>query len=227
MYPNGRPLEEEQEELLLSLIKHHTIKMYGGVKVFLIISYIRIILKLCMKLTRQWIIRLNYIHISCKSLIVKLDNLGCEDGKHTLQHIAHSVDTGKRMHIVRQNIFRISSGDTAPHIFNFGTGYRWVVSFMPQLLYPWQRASGIHCIGGCVGTIAGLDALEKIIFPLLWIESWLPNCSTHSLVTVQTKLLLTERVQKMHSTGLGVQCNSWQWLVLGTWLLPYFPYFEK
>jgi len=42
--------------------------------------------------------------------------------------------------------------------FNLGT--RYVVSAMPQLLYPWERSS-THCIGGWVGPRAGLFGCGK------------------------------------------------------------------
>jgi len=36
-------------------------------------------------------------------------------------------------------IFWGSEG-TAPHILNCGTRWRWVVKFMPQMVYSWGRA---------------------------------------------------------------------------------------
>jgi hypothetical protein len=36
-----------------------------------------------------------------------------------------------------------------------------VVSFTPRPLYPRERASGTHCIGGWVDPRAGLDDMEK------------------------------------------------------------------
>jgi hypothetical protein len=40
-------------------------------------------------------------------------------------------------------------------------GGEWWVSFVPRPLYLRERAPGTHWIGGWVGPIVGLDALEK------------------------------------------------------------------
>jgi hypothetical protein len=48
------------------------------------------------------------------------------------------------------------SGGIAPRILDLGTRLRWVVSFTPRPLYPRERASGTHWIGGWVGLRAGL-----------------------------------------------------------------------
>jgi len=46
------------------------------------------------------------------------------------------------------------SGDIDPCILNFGTGWRWVVSFTP-----WDKDLGTPWLGGSVGPRAGLDAV--------------------------------------------------------------------
>jgi mannosyltransferase OCH1-like enzyme len=37
----------------------------------------------------------------------------------------------------------------------------WIVSFTSQPLYPWERGSGTHWIGGWVGPRTGLDTVSK------------------------------------------------------------------
>ena len=44
--------------------------------------------------------------------------------------------------------------------FNLGAGWGWVVNAMPRLLYLRERP-GTHCIGGWVGSRAGLDGCGK------------------------------------------------------------------
>jgi hypothetical protein len=44
-------------------------------------------------------------------------------------------------------------------ILDLGIRRRWVISFTPPS--PRERAPGTHRIGGWVGPIAGLDAVEK------------------------------------------------------------------
>jgi hypothetical protein len=53
---------------------------------------------------------------------------------------------------------------TAPYILNFGTGWRWVVSFTPRLFCPGERIPSSNYKGGCVGLRAGLNVVEK--YPL-------------------------------------------------------------
>jgi hypothetical protein len=48
-----------------------------------------------------------------------------------------------------------------PRFHEFGTSWRWVVSFRPLPLYLEERAPGTHWIGGWVGPRAGLDDVEK------------------------------------------------------------------
>jgi hypothetical protein len=49
----------------------------------------------------------------------------------------------------------------APYFLDFGTRWRWMVSFTLRLLYPWERTLGVHWIGGWVDPRAGLDDAEK------------------------------------------------------------------
>jgi hypothetical protein len=49
--------------------------------------------------------------------------------------------------------------------FDLGTRWRWVVSFTPRPLYPGERASDTHWIGGWVGPRAVLDAAVKRKIP--------------------------------------------------------------
>jgi len=53
------------------------------------------------------------------------------------------------------------SGSIAPHILEFGSGYRWAASFTPMPLYPRETAPGIHWKGGWEGPRAGLDTVVK------------------------------------------------------------------
>jgi hypothetical protein len=56
---------------------------------------------------------------------------------------------------------RVGNGCIDPHFLDLGTSWRWVVSFTPRPLYPLERASGTHCIGGWVDPRGGLDSMEK------------------------------------------------------------------
>jgi hypothetical protein len=47
-----------------------------------------------------------------------------------------------------------------PHFLDFGTSWRWMVSFTPLPLYPRERALGTHFIGGWVDPRAGLDDMD-------------------------------------------------------------------
>jgi hypothetical protein len=51
--------------------------------------------------------------------------------------------------------------DVYPRFLDLGTSWRCVVSFTPRPLYPRERASGTHFIGGWVDPRAGLDDVEK------------------------------------------------------------------
>jgi hypothetical protein len=64
------------------------------------------------------------------------------------------------------------NGGIAPHILNLNTRLEWVVRFTPQPLYPGERISGTHWVGGLVGPKAGLDAGIK------------PRSSSPSLITL-------------------------------------------
>lgn len=57
-------------------------------------------------------------------------------------------------------------------LLNLGTIWRWVVSFKPQLLYPWWRSPWCMCgrkLGG-LQRWSGCCAQEENLLPLLWIE---------------------------------------------------------
>jgi hypothetical protein len=60
---------------------------------------------------------------------------------------------------------------------DLGVRWRWVVSFMPWLLYPRERAPGTHWIGGWVGPRASLDVL--IIVAIFLIFFLLTNSNLH------------------------------------------------
>jgi hypothetical protein len=48
---------------------------------------------------------------------------------------------------------------------------RWLISFTPLPLYPWERAPGTHCIGGWEGPRACLnDTVKWELFTLLGLE---------------------------------------------------------
>jgi hypothetical protein len=73
------------------------------------------------------------------------------------------------------------SGCIDPHVIDFSTTWRWAVSFMPQPLYPGERAPGTHCIGSWMGLRAGLDDVEKRKFLTLpGLEHQPPGHPTHS-----------------------------------------------
>jgi len=46
-------------------------------------------------------------------------------------------------------------------LINLNTRWRRVFDFMPYPIYPQERASHTHSIGGCVEFRAGQDTLEK------------------------------------------------------------------
>ena len=51
---------------------------------------------------------------------------------------------------------RTQRGSIAYSFFNLGTRWGWVVNASPQSLYLRERL-GTHCVGGWVGSRAGLD----------------------------------------------------------------------
>jgi hypothetical protein len=53
-------------------------------------------------------------------------------------------------------------GGKAPLILKFGTRWRWVVSLMLRLLYPWRQSPSVCWIRSWKGPRAGLDALVRI-----------------------------------------------------------------
>jgi hypothetical protein len=55
-------------------------------------------------------------------------------------------------------------------IVDLGTRWRWVVRFTPRTIYPLGKSRSCHCIGGWVGPIVALDAVEKREITLPGIE---------------------------------------------------------
>jgi hypothetical protein len=52
-------------------------------------------------------------------------------------------------------------GGVDPRFLDLGISWRWVVSFTLRPLYPWERATGTHWIGGWMGPRAGLDDVDR------------------------------------------------------------------
>jgi hypothetical protein len=79
------------------------------------------------------------------------------------------------------------NGGIVSCILNTGIRWRWVVSFMPWLLYPWYP-----WIGGCAGPRAALDvkAKRKKSLPVLGIKPGHPACSLVTKLTELPQLLL-------------------------------------
>jgi hypothetical protein len=46
-------------------------------------------------------------------------------------------------------------------ILHLDTGWWWLLKLMPLSFYPRGMSSGTHCIGGCVGPTADVEAVEK------------------------------------------------------------------
>jgi len=57
------------------------------------------------------------------------------------------------------------SGGITLRLLDLSTRWRWVVSFMPQPLYPWGKSPDTQWTGGWVGPRAGLDAVVKRRIP--------------------------------------------------------------
>jgi hypothetical protein len=71
-------------------------------------------------------------------------------------------------------------------ILDLGIRWRRVVSFTPRHLYSRrERAPGTHWVGSWVGPRAGLDDVEKNLFPLPGIE---PRSSRPQPITIPTEL---------------------------------------
>jgi hypothetical protein len=51
---------------------------------------------------------------------------------------------------------------------------------------PGESAPGTYCIGGWMGSITGLDAMEKTVFPLPGIEPRLLGLSVYNLVAISS-----------------------------------------
>jgi hypothetical protein len=60
-----------------------------------------------------------------------------------------------------------------PCFLSLGTRWRWVVSFVSLSLYPMERTSGTHWIGGWVGPRAGLDDMEWLNTSFNMAAIWL------------------------------------------------------
>ena len=58
----------------------------------------------------------------------------------------------------------LGSRGIAPLIHDLSTRWKWVVRFMPQLLYPLGKNPSTHWIGGWVDANAGLDILPLPAF---------------------------------------------------------------
>jgi len=73
----------------------------------------------------------------------------------------------------------------APCICNIGTRWRWVVSFMTQLLYPQRKSPSTHWIGGWAGPRAGIDTGVKRKDPNPCQESNVshPACTPITILT--------------------------------------------
>jgi hypothetical protein len=77
-------------------------------------------------------------------------------------------------------------------ILDLGTSWRWVVKFMARPLYPIERASDTHWIGGCVGPRICLDNVERRkILPLLELELWPLGRPTNSQSLYRPRYLIT------------------------------------
>ena len=104
---------------------------------------------------------------------LKPENFNCMH-HHELQHSTYSKKSSKvkvlRKQWYNENYkkakvkFR-STHATKAYILNLSTRWRWVVSFMPQLLYPSETVPGTHWIGSWMVPTAGLGFLEKTKIP--------------------------------------------------------------
>jgi hypothetical protein len=73
------------------------------------------------------------------------------------------------------------SGCLDPRFLDLDTSWRWVVSFTPRSLYPWERAPSTRWIGGWVGPRASLDYTKKrkfLTLPGLKLQPL--SCPAHS-----------------------------------------------
>jgi len=55
----------------------------------------------------------------------------------------------------------VESAGTTPQILNIRVILRWVICFMPKLLYPWEKISKTYWLESWVGPTAGLNTSEK------------------------------------------------------------------
>jgi hypothetical protein len=62
------------------------------------------------------------------------------------------------MHIIK--VYTVSRGTTLP-IINFGTRWRWGVSFVPRPPHLRGKARGVHWTQGCTGCTVGLYVLQE------------------------------------------------------------------
>jgi hypothetical protein len=123
-------------------------------------------------------------------------------------------------------------------ILNLGTGWRWVVSFTLQPIFPGEIVPCTHRIGGLVGFRDGLDAVEaRKILPLPEIELrpsssypvTIPTELSRSEGKVKSSLCLTNYALR-HEDVWGSGCidqrlfdlgTSWRWVVSFTSRLLY------
>jgi hypothetical protein len=116
--------------------------------------------------------------------IVRLSNTGLQDGKWMLCPVRHRIGSVAETSLQSETLVRYrivpkvkvkslcltkhhamktywGSGRIAPCSLNLVTRLRLVVSFTPRPLYPRERSSDTHCIGGWMGPRAGLDRVAR------------------------------------------------------------------
>jgi hypothetical protein len=99
------------------------------------------------------------------------------------------------------------SGDIAPHILNLGTGWRWVVSFMPLPLYTRRKAPDTHWIEGWVGPRAGLDIMERNLLRLPGIGTQFPSRSVRGQLLYRLSYLGSTHCCSAPSCSKGADCT--------------------
>jgi hypothetical protein len=74
------------------------------------------------------------------------------------------------------------SGGTAPFILNLSTTYRWVVSLVSWLLYPWENIHWTNCVCCVTQHILKLCKLkDKVVFLYATVEHK-HNSTSHKLI---------------------------------------------
>jgi len=98
------------------------------------------------------------------------------------------------------------SGGLAPHI-NIGTRWRWVVSFMPQLLYPWGKSPQYSLDRRLIGPQiqSWHSGKEKESYHCS-CQELKRGCPAHSLVSILTELLQLPYLLLSMQRYLGVRC---------------------